>query len=111
FAFCSSVLSPEGKEQIGGEKEQSTYRRATPRSSATSPNYPEHDDAKGWCKTTMNYTKWQIADRFGDPEPNRCYTQDQFILESTKLGEHKKLLANRRPFRRSRQRPPFGFQK
>ncbi len=22
-----------------------------------SPNDPEHDDAEGWCKTAMNYTK------------------------------------------------------
>ncbi|WMV18457.1 hypothetical protein MTR67_011842 [Solanum verrucosum] len=47
FTFCSSVLSPEGKEQIRGEKEQSAYRRETPRSSATLPNYPGHKDAEG----------------------------------------------------------------
>ncbi|KAG5615261.1 hypothetical protein H5410_015085 [Solanum commersonii] len=47
FSFCSSALIPEGKEQIGGEKEQSAYRRATPRSSATSPNYLGHKDAEG----------------------------------------------------------------
>ncbi|KAH0682745.1 hypothetical protein KY290_021340 [Solanum tuberosum] len=28
------------------------------------PNEPEHDDAEGWCKTTMDYTKWQIVDKF-----------------------------------------------
>uniref|UniRef100_M1ASS2 Uncharacterized protein n=1 Tax=Solanum tuberosum TaxID=4113 RepID=M1ASS2_SOLTU len=31
LAFCSSVLSPEGNDQIGGEKEHSMYRRAVPR--------------------------------------------------------------------------------
>uniref|UniRef100_M1DEW6 Uncharacterized protein n=1 Tax=Solanum tuberosum TaxID=4113 RepID=M1DEW6_SOLTU len=41
------VPSPEGNEQIGGEKEQSAYRRATPRSSATSSNYPGHKDVEG----------------------------------------------------------------
>uniref|UniRef100_M1DMW0 Uncharacterized protein n=1 Tax=Solanum tuberosum TaxID=4113 RepID=M1DMW0_SOLTU len=40
FAFCSSALSPKGKEQIRGEKEQSAYHRGTPRSS----RYPKH----GW---------------------------------------------------------------
>ncbi|KAG5576116.1 hypothetical protein H5410_056250 [Solanum commersonii] len=47
FSFCSSVPSPEGKEKIGSEKEQSAYRRATPQRSTTSPNYPGHKDAKG----------------------------------------------------------------
>ncbi|WMV25093.1 hypothetical protein MTR67_018478, partial [Solanum verrucosum] len=37
FAFCSSVLRSEGKEQIGGEKEQSAYRQVTPRGSAHLP--------------------------------------------------------------------------
>ncbi|KAG5595261.1 hypothetical protein H5410_036493 [Solanum commersonii] len=47
FSFCSSALSPEGKAQIGGEKEKSVNHRATPRSSDTSPNYPGNKDAKG----------------------------------------------------------------
>ncbi|KAG5575471.1 hypothetical protein H5410_055605 [Solanum commersonii] len=44
---AKSVLSPEGKDQIGGEKEQSVYRLAIPRSSTMSPNDPKRDDAKG----------------------------------------------------------------
>ncbi|WMV25035.1 hypothetical protein MTR67_018420 [Solanum verrucosum] len=43
----SPMLSPEGKDQIGGEKEQSAYHRAVPRSSTMSPNDPKHDDAQG----------------------------------------------------------------
>ncbi|WMV54952.1 hypothetical protein MTR67_048337, partial [Solanum verrucosum] len=37
-------MSLEGKDQIGGEKEQSVCRRAVPRSSSMSPNDPKHDD-------------------------------------------------------------------
>ncbi|KAG5630311.1 hypothetical protein H5410_002028 [Solanum commersonii] len=40
FAFCSSVLSPEGKDEVGGKREQSAYRRDVPRSSTMSPNDP-----------------------------------------------------------------------
>ncbi|WMV32763.1 hypothetical protein MTR67_026148, partial [Solanum verrucosum] len=57
FAFCSSVLSAEGKVQVGGKREKSAHHREVPRSSTMSPNDPEHDDAEGWCKTTMNYAK------------------------------------------------------
>ncbi|KAG5595938.1 hypothetical protein H5410_037170 [Solanum commersonii] len=57
FAFCSSVLIPEGMDQISGKGEQSAHRRDVPRGSTTSPNDPEHDDAEGWCKTAMNYIK------------------------------------------------------
>ncbi|XP_015170745.1 uncharacterized protein [Solanum tuberosum] len=46
FAFCSSALSPEGKEQIGNGKKQSAFRRATPRSSSTLPNDPGHKDVE-----------------------------------------------------------------
>ncbi|KAG5631402.1 hypothetical protein H5410_003119 [Solanum commersonii] len=31
--FCSNVLIPEGKDQVGDEMEQSACRRAVPRSS------------------------------------------------------------------------------
>ncbi|KAG5595241.1 hypothetical protein H5410_036473 [Solanum commersonii] len=40
LAFCFNVLSPERKDQIGGEKEQSGCRRAVPRSSTIYPNDP-----------------------------------------------------------------------
>uniref|UniRef100_M1DB42 Polyprotein protein n=1 Tax=Solanum tuberosum TaxID=4113 RepID=M1DB42_SOLTU len=57
FAFCSSVLSPEGKDQVSGNREQSAQCREVPQSSTMSPNDPEHNDAEGWCKTAVNYTK------------------------------------------------------
>ncbi|WMV41395.1 hypothetical protein MTR67_034780 [Solanum verrucosum] len=76
LTFCSSVMSPERKDQIGGEKEQSACRRAILRSSTMtpndpstmSPNDPEHDYAEGWCKTAMNYTKGRIAELIGDSD-------------------------------------------
>ncbi|KAG5610344.1 hypothetical protein H5410_021625 [Solanum commersonii] len=46
FAFCSSVLSPEGKDQVSRKTEQSAHRREVPRSSTMSPNDPEHDDVE-----------------------------------------------------------------
>uniref|UniRef100_M1CPC3 Uncharacterized protein n=1 Tax=Solanum tuberosum TaxID=4113 RepID=M1CPC3_SOLTU len=63
-----SVLSPEGKDQVGGEREQSAYRRIVSRSSTMSPNDTENDDAEGWCKTVTNYTKGQIAKLIGDSD-------------------------------------------
>ncbi|WMV24516.1 hypothetical protein MTR67_017901 [Solanum verrucosum] len=57
FTFCSSVLSPEGKDQVGRKRKQSVHRREVLQSSTMSTNDPEHDDAEGWCKTVMNYTK------------------------------------------------------
>uniref|UniRef100_M1DXF1 Uncharacterized protein n=1 Tax=Solanum tuberosum TaxID=4113 RepID=M1DXF1_SOLTU len=55
--YAKSVLSPEGKDQAGKKREQSAHRREVPRSSTMSPNDLDHDDAEGWCKTVMNYTK------------------------------------------------------
>uniref|UniRef100_M1DKQ6 Uncharacterized protein n=1 Tax=Solanum tuberosum TaxID=4113 RepID=M1DKQ6_SOLTU len=46
FAFCSSVLIPEGKDQVGGNGEQSAHHRDVPRGSTMSPNDPEHDNVK-----------------------------------------------------------------
>uniref|UniRef100_M1DCL9 Uncharacterized protein n=1 Tax=Solanum tuberosum TaxID=4113 RepID=M1DCL9_SOLTU len=60
------VLSPEGKDQVGGDREQSTHHREVQRSSTMSPNDPEYDDAEGWCKTAMNYTKGRITELIGD---------------------------------------------
>uniref|UniRef100_M1DBK2 Uncharacterized protein n=1 Tax=Solanum tuberosum TaxID=4113 RepID=M1DBK2_SOLTU len=68
FAFCLSVLSPKGKDQVGRKREQSVYRREVLRSSTMSPNDPEHDDAEGWYKMTMNYTKMRIAELIGDSD-------------------------------------------
>ncbi|KAG5630995.1 hypothetical protein H5410_002712 [Solanum commersonii] len=60
------VLSPKGKDQVGGKKEQSAHRREVSQSSTMSPNDPEHDDAEGWCKTAMNYTKRRITQLIGN---------------------------------------------
>uniref|UniRef100_M1DFP4 Uncharacterized protein n=1 Tax=Solanum tuberosum TaxID=4113 RepID=M1DFP4_SOLTU len=66
--FISSVLSPEGKDQVGGKRVQSVHHREVSRSSTMSPNDPEHDDAESWCKTVMNYTKRQITELIGDSD-------------------------------------------
>uniref|UniRef100_M1DVV3 Polyprotein protein n=1 Tax=Solanum tuberosum TaxID=4113 RepID=M1DVV3_SOLTU len=66
FTFCSSVRSLEGKDPVSGKRDQSAHRQTVPRSSTMSPNDPEHDDAEGWCKTVMNYTKWRIPESIGD---------------------------------------------
>ena len=47
FAFCSSVLIPEGKDQVGGESKQLAYRRTVSRSSTMWTNDPEYDDVEG----------------------------------------------------------------
>ncbi|WMV30123.1 hypothetical protein MTR67_023508, partial [Solanum verrucosum] len=61
LAFCSNVLSNEGKDQVGEKREQSTHRQEVSRSSTMSPNDLEHDDVEGWCKTAMNYNKGRIV--------------------------------------------------
>ncbi|KAG5571669.1 hypothetical protein H5410_061435, partial [Solanum commersonii] len=38
ITFCSSVLSPKGKDQVGDEMKQSACRRVVPQSSTISPN-------------------------------------------------------------------------
>ncbi|KAG5585178.1 hypothetical protein H5410_045612 [Solanum commersonii] len=47
IAFYSSVLSPEGKDQVGDEMEQSNCRRVVPRSSTIIPNNSKCEEAKG----------------------------------------------------------------
>uniref|UniRef100_M1DTT8 Uncharacterized protein n=1 Tax=Solanum tuberosum TaxID=4113 RepID=M1DTT8_SOLTU len=68
FAFCSSLLSPEGKDRVDEKREQSVHHREVSRGSTMSPNAPEHDDAEGWCKMAMNYTKGLIAELIGDSD-------------------------------------------
>ncbi|KAG5571597.1 hypothetical protein H5410_061363 [Solanum commersonii] len=63
-----SVLSPEENDQVGGKREQSAHHRAVSRSSTIPPNGPKHDDAEGWYKTMMNYTKGRIAELIGDSD-------------------------------------------
>ncbi|WMV18920.1 hypothetical protein MTR67_012305, partial [Solanum verrucosum] len=60
FAFCSSVLTFKGKDQVGKKREQSAHRQEVSRSSTMSPNDLEHNDAEGWYKTAMNYTKGRV---------------------------------------------------
>ncbi|WMV58494.1 hypothetical protein MTR67_051879 [Solanum verrucosum] len=62
------VLSLEGNDQVGGDRDKSAHHRDVPRSSTMSHNAPEHDDAKGWCKTAMNYTKGINAKLIGDSD-------------------------------------------
>uniref|UniRef100_M1DR89 Uncharacterized protein n=1 Tax=Solanum tuberosum TaxID=4113 RepID=M1DR89_SOLTU len=62
------VLSPEGKDQVGENREQSAHHREVPQSSTMSPNDPEHDNAEGWCKTAVKYTEKQIAELIGDSD-------------------------------------------
>uniref|UniRef100_M1DGP9 Uncharacterized protein n=1 Tax=Solanum tuberosum TaxID=4113 RepID=M1DGP9_SOLTU len=52
----------------------------------------------------------RTAEEVGDPDSDRRWTQDNFKVESVKLSEPRKLLAIRRPGRRSRSCPPFGPQ-
>ncbi|WMV08863.1 hypothetical protein MTR67_002248, partial [Solanum verrucosum] len=58
----------EGKDQVGGKREQSAHRREVSRSSTKSPNDPEYDDVEGWCKMAMNYTKGRIAELISDSD-------------------------------------------
>uniref|UniRef100_M1E0X3 Uncharacterized protein n=1 Tax=Solanum tuberosum TaxID=4113 RepID=M1E0X3_SOLTU len=47
LAQSSSMLSPEGKDQVCEEREQSVHRRAVLRSSSLSPNESKCEDAEG----------------------------------------------------------------
>ncbi|KAG5599673.1 hypothetical protein H5410_031043 [Solanum commersonii] len=47
LAQSSSVLSPEWKDQVGDEREQSARRRTFPRSNTISPNDSKCEDAEG----------------------------------------------------------------
>ncbi|WMV38078.1 hypothetical protein MTR67_031463 [Solanum verrucosum] len=66
FAFCYSVLSPEEKDLVGGKREQLAHCRAVSRRSTMPPNNPKHDDAEGWYKMVINYTKGRIAELISD---------------------------------------------
>ncbi|KAG5631656.1 hypothetical protein H5410_003373 [Solanum commersonii] len=47
IAFCSSVLSPEGKDQDGDEMEHSACRRVVSRSCTISPNDSKREEVEG----------------------------------------------------------------
>uniref|UniRef100_M1E0M2 Uncharacterized protein n=1 Tax=Solanum tuberosum TaxID=4113 RepID=M1E0M2_SOLTU len=54
-----------------------------------STNDPEHDDAEGWCKTVVKYSKsssQRIGEQVGDPDEAAVWT---FTLTEglVKLGE------------------------
>uniref|UniRef100_M1DER3 Polyprotein protein n=1 Tax=Solanum tuberosum TaxID=4113 RepID=M1DER3_SOLTU len=53
----SGVLSPEGKDQVGREREQSAYRRIVPRSSTMSPNETDRDNAEGGARRRRTTSK------------------------------------------------------
>ncbi|WMV08197.1 hypothetical protein MTR67_001582 [Solanum verrucosum] len=52
-----SVLSPEGKNQVGDEKEQSACCRTVPRSSTISLNDSERENAEGKSRKAMTRSK------------------------------------------------------
>uniref|UniRef100_M1DXW9 Uncharacterized protein n=1 Tax=Solanum tuberosum TaxID=4113 RepID=M1DXW9_SOLTU len=66
--YNEESAEPDGNDQVGGTREQLAHRREVLRSSTISPNDPEHDDAEGWCKTVMNYTKGRIAELISDSD-------------------------------------------
>ncbi|KAG5631606.1 hypothetical protein H5410_003323 [Solanum commersonii] len=53
-----SVLSPEGKDQVGGERAQSTCRGIVLRSGIMSPNDTEHVDAEVFL---VEFNKFIVA--------------------------------------------------
>ena len=59
------MLSPEGKDQVGDEKEQSACRRVFPRCSVGSPKVTELDDAEGQSNKAMELTKGRITESIG----------------------------------------------
>uniref|UniRef100_M1DIV1 Integrase core domain containing protein n=1 Tax=Solanum tuberosum TaxID=4113 RepID=M1DIV1_SOLTU len=61
----------------------------------SSPSHVSKEEvARGW---RAKRSSWRFAKEVGDPDLIRCLTQDNFKLESVKLSEPRKLLANRRP--------------
>ncbi|WMV49556.1 hypothetical protein MTR67_042941 [Solanum verrucosum] len=98
FTFCSSLLSAEGKDQVGRKMKQSAHHREIPRSNTISPNDSEHDNAEGWCKMTMNYTEVdhlaslvRIADQLGDSPfglVHRCLAPAFSIVVLEVIGRH-----------------------
>uniref|UniRef100_M1DPA4 Uncharacterized protein n=1 Tax=Solanum tuberosum TaxID=4113 RepID=M1DPA4_SOLTU len=62
LAQSSSVLSPEGKDQVGDEREQSAHHQKVPRSNTISPNDSKCEDADGKSRKAMNQTKRRITE-------------------------------------------------
>uniref|UniRef100_M1DKT7 Integrase core domain containing protein n=1 Tax=Solanum tuberosum TaxID=4113 RepID=M1DKT7_SOLTU len=60
------------------------------------------------CRLSRKWSSRRIAEEVGDPDPDRRWTQENFTLESIKVGEPRKLLANRQPGRRSQSNLPIG---
>ncbi|KAG5630661.1 hypothetical protein H5410_002378, partial [Solanum commersonii] len=64
IAFCSSVLSPERKDQVGDEMELMACRQVVPRSSTISPNNSKCKKAEGiWILRQTIDTNWQQGTR------------------------------------------------
>uniref|UniRef100_M1DTH5 Integrase core domain containing protein n=1 Tax=Solanum tuberosum TaxID=4113 RepID=M1DTH5_SOLTU len=51
------------------------------------------------CRLATKSSSWRTTEEVGDPDPDRCGTQESFTVESVKLGEARELLANHRPGR------------
>uniref|UniRef100_M1DQJ8 Uncharacterized protein n=1 Tax=Solanum tuberosum TaxID=4113 RepID=M1DQJ8_SOLTU len=75
----SSVLSPEGKNQVGNEKEQSTDRRVIPRSQDRSPKVLDLEDAECQGKKAMEETKGRLAEWCDEPDLLRRMSFSSFF--------------------------------
>ena len=53
--------SPEGENQVGDRKEQSTDHRVVSRCSVRSPKVTDLEDAEGQSKKAMKWVKWRIG--------------------------------------------------
>uniref|UniRef100_M1DI16 Uncharacterized protein n=1 Tax=Solanum tuberosum TaxID=4113 RepID=M1DI16_SOLTU len=49
------------------------------------------------CRLESKWSSRRIAEEVGEPDPDRHWNQNNFKLESVKLGEARKLMANHRP--------------
>uniref|UniRef100_M1DEJ4 Uncharacterized protein n=1 Tax=Solanum tuberosum TaxID=4113 RepID=M1DEJ4_SOLTU len=70
LAFEASIVSMRffdiGKDQIGGEIEQSAYRQAVPQSCTMSPNDPNTTVLKNRARRRSKPTTGRISELIGD---------------------------------------------
>ncbi|WMV45308.1 hypothetical protein MTR67_038693 [Solanum verrucosum] len=60
--------SPEGENQVGERKEQSTCHRVVSRCSVGSPKVIELEEAEGQRKKAMELNKGRITELIGEPD-------------------------------------------